>query len=64
MTTPMYIAEAAPPQFRGRLVTLNNLFITGGQFIAGVTDGAFSYDTVNGWRLVTDIYSKHIWKTK
>lgn len=50
MTVPMYIAESAPPALRGRLVTFNNLFITGGQFAAGVVDGAFSYDTTNGWR--------------
>lgn len=50
MTVPIYIAECAPPQMRGRLVTLNNLFITGGQFIASVVDGGFSYDKENGWR--------------
>ena len=50
MTVPIYIAECAPPHLRGRLVTINNLFITGGQFIASILDGAFSYDKVNGWR--------------
>lgn len=50
MTVPIYIAECAPAELRGRLVTINNLFITGGQFIASVLDGAFSYDKVNGWR--------------
>ena len=50
MTVPMYIAECAPRHLRGRLVTLNNLFITGGQFIASAIDGAFSYDKENGWR--------------
>ena len=50
MTVPMYIAESAPPDMRGRLVTFNNLFITGGQFAAGLVDGAFSYDKTNGWR--------------
>ena len=52
MTVPIYIAECAPPHLRGRLVTLNNLFITGGQFIASTVDGAFSYDKENGWRYV------------
>ena len=52
MTVPMYIAESAPPEMRGRLVTLNNVFITGGQLIASILDGAFSYDTEDGWRLV------------
>lgn len=50
MTVPVYIAECAPIQLRGRLVTLNNLFITGGQCVASIIDGAFSYDTNNGWR--------------
>ncbi|KAJ8307716.1 hypothetical protein KUTeg_014732 [Tegillarca granosa] len=51
MTVPVYIAECAPTELRGRLVTINNLFITGGQFIASVMDGAFSYYD-NGWRLM------------
>ena len=50
MTVPVYIAESAPVHMRGRLVTLNNLFITGGQFVASCLDGAFSYDKANGWR--------------
>lgn len=50
MTVPVYIAESAPIHMRGRLVTLNNLFITGGQCVASVVDGAFSYDKENGWR--------------
>ncbi|XP_072179176.1 proton myo-inositol cotransporter-like [Diadema setosum] len=49
MTVPMYIAEIAPAYIRGRLVTINNLFITGGQFAASVVDGAFSYWPW-GWR--------------
>ncbi|XP_015278010.1 PREDICTED: proton myo-inositol cotransporter-like, partial [Gekko japonicus] len=50
MTVPVYIAEVAPPHLRGRLVTINALFITGGQFFASVIDGAFSYLPKNGWR--------------
>lgn len=50
MTVPVYIAEVSPPQLRGQLVTINTLFITGGQFIASVVDGAFSYMDHNGWR--------------
>ncbi|KAM8974803.1 proton myo-inositol cotransporter [Pelodytes ibericus] len=50
MTVPVYIAEAAPPHLRGRLVTINTLFITGGQFFAAVVDGAFSYLPRDGWR--------------
>ncbi|KAJ8046807.1 Proton myo-inositol cotransporter [Holothuria leucospilota] len=50
MTVPMYIAEASPPHARGTLVTINNLFITGGQFVASVVDGIFSYWPAWGWR--------------
>ncbi|XP_013406068.1 proton myo-inositol cotransporter [Lingula anatina] len=49
-TVPMYIAESAPSHLRGRLVTLNNIFITGGQCVASVIDGAFCFDHKNGWR--------------
>ncbi|KAL3853167.1 hypothetical protein ACJMK2_016732 [Sinanodonta woodiana] len=49
MTVPVYIAECAPLHLRGRLVTVNNLFITGGQFVASVVAGAFSY-RADGWR--------------
>ena len=53
MAVPMYIAELAPADVRGRLVVVNNMFITGGQFIATVIDGAFSYLGINvGWRSV------------
>lgn len=50
MTVPVYIAEVSPPHLRGQLVTINSLFITGGQFIASVVDGAFSYLRHDGWR--------------
>ncbi|KAG7455753.1 hypothetical protein MATL_G00244440 [Megalops atlanticus] len=50
MTVPVYIAESSPPHLRGQLVTVNTLFITGGQFIASVIDGAFSYLQRDGWR--------------
>ncbi|XP_041110793.1 proton myo-inositol cotransporter-like isoform X1 [Polyodon spathula] len=50
MTVPVYIAESAPPHLRGRLVTINTLFITGGQLFASVIDGAFSYLPKDGWR--------------
>ncbi|XP_036431884.1 solute carrier family 2 member 13b isoform X1 [Colossoma macropomum] len=50
MTVPVYIAEVSPPHLRGQLVTINTLFITGGQFIASVVDGAFSYLNHGGWR--------------
>ncbi|KAM6973170.1 proton myo-inositol cotransporter-like [Aplochiton taeniatus] len=50
MTVPIYIAEVSPAHLRGQLVTINTLFITGGQFIASVVDGAFSYLHHDGWR--------------
>uniref|UniRef100_A0A8C5D5C3 Major facilitator superfamily (MFS) profile domain-containing protein n=1 Tax=Gouania willdenowi TaxID=441366 RepID=A0A8C5D5C3_GOUWI len=50
MTVPVYIAEASPPHLRGQLVTVNTLFITGGQFTASLIDGAFSYLKHDGWR--------------
>uniref|UniRef100_A0A8C6L1Z0 Proton myo-inositol cotransporter n=1 Tax=Nothobranchius furzeri TaxID=105023 RepID=A0A8C6L1Z0_NOTFU len=50
MTVPVYIAEVSPPHMRGQLVTINSLFITGGQFVASVVDGAFSYLSRDGWR--------------
>lgn len=51
MASPMYIAECAPSHLRGKLVVLNNMFITGGQFVATVVDGTFSYLPINiGWR--------------
>lgn len=49
LVTPVYIAEAAPSNVRGTLVTLNTLFITVGQVIAGVVDGLFA-STDGGWR--------------
>lgn len=51
MSVPMYIAESAPSHMRGKLVVVNVLFITGGQFIATVVDGIFSFlDHTVGWR--------------
>ncbi|CAL4117250.1 unnamed protein product, partial [Meganyctiphanes norvegica] len=49
MSVPMYLSEVAPADFRGRLVVVNNAFITGGQFIASLLCGALS-TTNNGWR--------------
>ena len=51
MAVPMYIAEAAPPEKRGTLVTVNNVFVTGGQFVACIVDALFSkVDYPHGWR--------------
>ena len=63
MAVPMYIAELAPAEMRGRLVVVNNMFITGGQFVATVIDGAFSYLGINvGWRSVTHVYTNILGK--
>lgn len=50
MVIPIYIAEVAPPQIRGKLVSTNVCFITFGQFIASIVAGLFSNDVKNGWR--------------
>jgi SP family myo-inositol transporter-like MFS transporter 13 len=49
---PLYIAEVAPAAHRGRLVTLNIMFITLGQVIAYIVGWAFStYGSQStGWR--------------
>lgn len=49
MTVPLYIAEVSPPQVRGRLVSLNTLLVTGGQFFACVLDALLS-KVPDGWR--------------
>lgn len=49
MVVPMYIGELAPKEYRGRLVTLNVLAITGGQLIAYLIAWALA-DVHNGWR--------------
>ena len=49
MSVPVYIAESAGPDMRGRLVTLNTIFITGGQFVASTVCGVFSSHP-DGWR--------------
>lgn len=53
MAVPMYIAELAPSDSRGKLVVVNILFVTGGQFVATVVDGIFSYMRYDiGWRFM------------
>lgn len=49
MAVPVYLSESAPSELRGRITVINNLFITGGQFVASVLCGAFSY-VPHGWR--------------
>ncbi|XP_062863013.1 proton myo-inositol cotransporter-like [Trichomycterus rosablanca] len=57
MTVPVYVAEASPPHLRGQLVTINTLFITAGQFVASLIDGAFSYVQHGGWRYMLGLSS-------
>jgi len=45
----IFVAEISPPEKRGALVTLNNLFITGGQLVSYLVDSAFS-SVPEGWR--------------
>lgn len=42
VTAPMYIAEAAPSEIRGGLVSTNVLMITGGQFFSYLVNLAFT----------------------
>lgn len=49
---PMYISELAPAAHRGRLVTMNSVFVTGGQVVAYVVGWAFAEfgSRETGWR--------------
>eukprot|EP01065_Artemidia_motanka_P027928 TRINITY_DN33121_c0_g1_i1.p1 TRINITY_DN33121_c0_g1~~TRINITY_DN33121_c0_g1_i1.p1 ORF type:complete len:534 (+),score=105.63 TRINITY_DN33121_c0_g1_i1:89-1690(+) len=50
-TVPMYIAESAPAQYRGQLVTVNNISIVLGQVAASLVDCALGEaKTPKGWR--------------
>lgn len=46
---PMYIAETAPSQIRGQLISLKEFFIVLGM-VVGYTVGSLLVDTVSGWR--------------
>lgn len=51
---PMYLTELAPTKFRGRLVVMNVLAITGGQLVAyGI--GAGLTHVSNGWRILVGL---------
>ncbi|KAF9435043.1 myo-inositol transporter [Entomortierella beljakovae] len=49
LVVPLYIGELAPSAYRGRLVTVNVLLITGGQLVAYIVSSALT-DANNGWR--------------
>eukprot|EP00039_Didymoeca_costata_P001047 m.49239 g.49239 ORF g.49239 m.49239 type:complete len:571 (-) comp10605_c0_seq1:1615-3327(-) len=53
MAVPLYIAELAPSSMRGVLVSLNVVFIVGGQFISCVVAATLSkFDYPHGWQLM------------
>ncbi|KAF9634210.1 putative myo-inositol transporter protein [Lasiodiplodia theobromae] len=54
MVVPMYIAEIAPTKFRGRMVGLNNMSITGGQVISYGIGAAFAH-VPHGWRYMVGL---------
>ncbi|XP_059153748.1 proton myo-inositol cotransporter-like, partial [Physella acuta] len=47
---PVYVSECAPPDIRGRLLTLNQLFITIGIVVSSVMAGALQNIKPSGWR--------------
>lgn len=51
---PLYIGELAPGPWRGRMVVVSSLFITGGQVVAYIIGWGFS-TTVHGWRWMVGI---------
>ena len=55
-TVPVYLAEMAPAHSRGRMVTINELMIVGGQFLAfainALIDALFQGQSVWRWMLM------------
>jgi SP family myo-inositol transporter-like MFS transporter 13 len=49
MIAPLYIAEVAPTKYRGRMIGLNNMSITGGQVISYGIGAGFAH-VPHGWR--------------
>lgn len=54
LVAPLYISEMAPSRFRGRLVVINVLAITGGQLIAYAISAGL-YHINNGWRIMVGL---------
>ncbi|GKT98069.1 unnamed protein product [Fusarium langsethiae] len=51
MIVPLYIAECSPSKYRGRMIGLDNMSITGGQLLSYGVGAAFAH--VNGgWRIM------------
>lgn len=54
LVAPLYISEMAPSRFRGRLVVINVLAITGGQLVAyAISVGLVHVN--NGWRILVGL---------
>ena len=51
---PLYITELAPAELRGRLVTIQSLFITGGQVVAYLIGWIFA-TLPHGWRFMVGL---------
>ncbi|KAH7157786.1 general substrate transporter [Dactylonectria estremocensis] len=49
MIIPLYIAEVSPAKYRGRMIGLDNMSITGGQLISYGIGAAFAHVS-GGWR--------------
>lgn len=54
LISPLYISELAPSRYRGRLVVLNCLGITGGQLIAYAIGAGLNH-VHNGWRILVGL---------
>lgn len=54
MIVPAYIAEIAPMKYRGHMVGLNNVSITGGQVISYAIGAAFA-SVPHGWRYMVGL---------
>lgn len=56
MTVPIYIAELAPVNIRGKLVVLNQILVFFGQFFAALLAAALSHiDHSYGWRYMLGV---------
>src|SRR4051812_16365065 len=55
VAAPMYIAEISPPALRGRMVTVNQLFLVSGIFLASVNNLAIVQLLEANWRWMLGI---------
>ncbi|GKT55975.1 myo-inositol transporter [Colletotrichum tofieldiae] len=54
MIVPLYIAEISPARFRGRMISVDMIFLGAGSVLAYAFDAAF-YTTPHGWRYMVGI---------